>query len=216
MKKILENADKIQNNAGKMSDKMKENGIALTLSGIVAVLFILIFSVFMFIFVQKVLPSNDEELAQIRKEVVALSKTRKLSLDDFKAIAPLRTEASILDIYRQVTDIIDNNSIVENIDLINRQVEIVINNTVDRGRGFLIGLNFVNGTVEKLTVGTDILKETAIHEINNAFLKTRTNLIKLDEELKNCENNFLKSPAFNLHIVLAFIKRRDECFEGCG
>jgi hypothetical protein len=220
VKEILNSVDKATEQVNKMTDKMDEKGVKTTLSAIVAVVFIGLILMFGVIFYQKVIPDDTgmrEELALMRNEITVLhsdlNKGKKLGLDDFKMIAPLRTHASILEIYRRIADIIDNNNIVRNIDLIENQVSIIVNTVVDDGRAYLITLNFEDGTVEKLTAGTDALKKMAIDEMSRAFRETSEALLKIHKELKDCEDMLLGTPMYTPQLILSFLNKRNEILE---
>jgi len=219
MKKLLDNADKVQQNAEKFAQSMKEKGIAITFSSVMMSLFVLMFLVFLGVFLQKVLPNTTttDELMLMRKEIQiiknSINENKQLGIEDFRRIAPLRTGASILDIYRRISDIVDNNNIVENISLIETQISIIVNTTVEEGRAYLHTLNFVEGTVEKLSEGTDQLKTIAISEITKAFLETHTNLKAIHKEFEECETDFLKSQVFTAQLIVSFLTRRNSMLQ---
>jgi len=220
VKEVLDNVEKVTEQVNKMTDKMDEKGVKTTLSAIVAVVFIGLILMFGVIFYQKVIPDDTglrEELAIMRNELTVLhqdlNKGKKLGLEDFKMIAPLRTHASILEIYRKIADIIDNNNIVKNIEIIEQQVDIIVTTVVDDGRAYLYTLNFVEGTVDKLSAGTDALKKLAIDEIIRAFKETAINLQEIEKEIKQCEELLLANPIYTPQIIISFLNKRNELME---
>ena len=139
-----------------------------------------------------------------------INEKKKLSLDDFKLIAPLRTTKTILKIYTDICDIIDKNNLVENIELIAHQIEIIINNEVEEGRNYLCTLQFEDNILLKFTKGTDTLKEDAKLKIQEAFIDASDALEKLDEGLINIEKYFLKEETLTKQNVIDYANNIDK------
>ena len=139
-----------------------------------------------------------------------INEKKKLSLDDFKLIAPLRATKTILKIYMDICDIIDKNNLVENIELIAHQIEIIINNEVEEGRNYLCTLQFEDNILLKFTKGTDALKENAKLKIQEAFIDASDALEKLDEGLINIEKYFLKEETLTKQNVIDYANNIDK------
>lgn len=138
--------------------------------------------------------TREEHTAHLEELNVTLRQLQGLVKDDNKLsdrqsffVLSLITGNTILNINQKMFSIIDNNSIVENINYIIKDIDVVISSEVAKGRELMLDCGIDKKLYETVTSHTDIIKKKAIDDISNLFMQVAKDLKYIEQSINDIE-----------------------------